>query len=137
MMNDHQSIHTKPTLLHSLLCVEKIAHNSLVHLPKIIAKQIQGISIKSENFASDDMLKSLNLDDKYKLLGLYCGTPIHAQHSKKTNIQNNTFYLFRGPILRYARDYNEAIEQVIKDVLIEEIGYHLGLSRRQQKNPSH
>jgi predicted Zn-dependent protease with MMP-like domain len=115
------------TPLLSLASIEEIAYTSMKMLPRTIYKQVQNIELKVENFATTKILKELNIDNKYDLLGLYSGVPLHEKKliNKPTII--DTIYLYRGPLIKYTRVSCDSINSVICSVLIQEVGHHLGL----------
>lgn len=114
--------------LLSLSRIEEIAHASMKMLPRTIYKQVQNIDLKVENFATAKILKELNIDNKYDLLGLYSGVPLHKKSLINKNDINDTIFLYRGPLIKYTRISCDSMNSVICSVLIQEIGHHLGLA---------
>lgn len=94
----------------------------------------EDIIIKIENFPSVHTLNTINLKDKYELLGLYIGTPTFVKDKKKTNFPN-CISLFRCPIIRYSLDNEESIKRVVYQVMMEEIAHHFGWKKWEKKFP--
>ncbi len=105
----------------------KIAERSLDLIPKDFKEKIQNTEIIIEDFPDWDMLNDLGISSRWELLGLYVGVPITNQSFFSTAPLPERIYLFRKPILRAAGS-PENIPSVIRDVLIHEIGHHLGFS---------
>lgn len=105
----------------------KIAERSLDLIPKDFKEKIQNTEIIIEDFPDWDMLNDLGISSRWELLGLYVGVPITNQSFFSTAPLPERIYLFRKPILRAAGS-PENISSVIRDVLIHEIGHHLGFS---------
>ena len=115
------------TPLLSLASIEEIAYTTIKMLPRTIYKQIQNIHIKTENFATANALKELNVANKYDLLGLYSGIPLHEKEFTNEQLIEDTIFLYRGPLIKYSRESRDSINSVIGSVLIQEVGHHLGL----------
>jgi hypothetical protein len=80
-----------------------------------------------ENFADQETLDSLNIDNKYDLLGLYRGIPIPSKSKRSSDLQDRIF-LYRCPLIRYAREYEHDINTLTRHVLLHEMGHHFGAS---------
>ena len=52
-----------------------LSQKTINSLPEKFKKATSSLIIKVENFAEQETLKSLKINDKYDLLGLYRGTP--------------------------------------------------------------
>lgn len=115
------------TPLLSLASIEEIAHSSMKMLPRTIYQKVKNIELKVENFATTKILKELNIDNKYDLLGLYSGVPLHEKNLLNKQSIIDTIFLYRGPLIKYTRASCDSINSVICSVLIQEVGHHLGL----------
>lgn len=100
------------------------AYQLLDGLPSSYAPGLRGLMIKVENFPNNSFLDRLNIDDKYDLLGLYQGVPLPQKINKNPRV--DTIYLFRGPLIRYARDHNRDLKNLVECVLLQEISHHFG-----------
>ena len=128
-------IESSYTPLLSLASIEEIAHTAIKMLPRTIYKQIKNIDIKTENFATGTVLRELNLRNKYDLLGLYSGIPIHEKDLIDEPLIQDTIVLYRGPLIKYTRESRDSIHSVIGNVLIQEVGHHLGLEPHKLGSP--
>ena len=101
-----------------------LAHETLCNLPEELQKKTDNLLIKVENFANKETLLSLNIYDKYDLLGLYRGVPISSKRkSSKTQI-HDTIFLYRCSLIRFARENRETIDKLVHNVIIHEVGHH-------------
>jgi len=105
-----------------------LAERVIADLPAPIAKALDGVAIRVEEWAEPHQLASVRLQHPQQLLGLYAGTPLpyHTTHMQPASV--NTVYLFRGAILAYAAQTGWPLARVIEHVLIHEIGHHFGYS---------
>lgn len=112
-----------------LATVEAIAREAYATLPGEFRAQCDDLIILIDDFATDDMLTSVDLEDPFDLLGLFQGSGL-AQSGDNgwTGKEPNRVWLFRRPILDYWAEHDETLGAVVAHVLIHEIGHHFGLS---------
>ncbi|HXF90873.1 MAG TPA: metallopeptidase family protein [Candidatus Nitrosotenuis sp.] len=103
-----------------------MAYKIINDLPERFRQHIDDLIIRIENFADEDTLDNLKIDDKYDLLGLYRGVPLPLKLGASPLSLPDFIYLYRCPIVRYAKENKEDIFDVIHHVLIHEIGHHFG-----------
>ena len=110
----------------SLAEIYSMTYKVLAELPEEYQPFILSINVHVENFPHEKTLRNHQLTDRYDLLGLYKGVPLpyKSLHNKK-NI-SDTIYLFRCPLIRYAKENQETVEELINQVVIHEIGHHFG-----------
>jgi predicted Zn-dependent protease with MMP-like domain len=110
-----------------------IAYKVLGDLPETFQRQLDDLIIRVENFADEDSLSNLKIKDKYDLLGLYRGVPIPLKQGASPLSLPDLIYLYRCPIIRYAKENKEKIQDVVYHVLIHEVGHHFGFTDKQMK----
>lgn len=114
--------------LPDLADIYTLAYRSINKLPKKFQDRIGNILVRVENFADEETLAHLNIKDKYDLLGLYRGTPIPYKGTESTAQLPDVIFLFRCPLIRFARETNEKMATLVNHVMIHEIGHHFGFS---------
>jgi len=60
------------------------------------------------------------------LLGLYEGIPLTERDGTYSGVLPDHITIFRGPTLRYARDWDEAVREV-RITVVHEIAHHFGI----------
>ena len=73
-------------------------------------------------------MAEMNLSSPYDLLGLYQGISLDRKSVSDPMPDVDMIFLYREPIIVYAEQTGEALERVVRHVLIHEIGHHFGLS---------
>jgi predicted Zn-dependent protease with MMP-like domain len=66
------------------------------------------------------------LTDKNDLLGLYRGIPLPMKTASTDSKLPDMIFLYRCPLIKYAKDNEEPIQDLIYHVMIHEIGHHFG-----------
>jgi predicted Zn-dependent protease with MMP-like domain len=113
--------------------LEQIAAQTLSTIPEALKEYAQKIHIIVENYADQETLNSLRIDDKYELLGLYRGTPIPIKTVFAHSTLPDSIFLYRCPLIRYALENKESIEILIQHVMMHELGHHFGYSANDEK----
>ena len=84
--------------------------------------------IRVEDFPTDEVLRELDLESPFDLLGLFQGVSIDRRSVMDPAGVPNMVYLYRRPILDYWAEHSETLGHLITHVLVHEIGHHFGLS---------
>ena len=114
--------------LASLDEFEAVAQAMLERLPARFRDGLGNVSLSVTNFASRDTLQAMGIEDRYDLLGLYEGAGLPSQSVWDPVRLPDRIFLYRIPIMDYARRERQRPERVIRHVLIHEIGHHFGFS---------
>ena len=107
---------------------ERLARESLERLPDPFREHLSDIVIRIEEFADDETLDALDLDDPWDLTGLYHGRPVGEQSVWMTADMPPTVTLYRQPLLAEWHDTGVDLGDLINHVVVHEVGHHFGLS---------
>ena len=108
--------------------MEVMAHAEFERLPQTFRKLCDGLVIRVDDFASDEVLDQMGIESEFDLLGLFQGVGLPFQSHSDPNPMPNMIWLYRRPILDYWAEHDETIGHIVRHVLIHEIGHHFGLS---------
>jgi predicted Zn-dependent protease with MMP-like domain len=108
--------------------IQAIARRALGDLQKPFSDSLGDIVLAVDDFADDETLRSLGIEDAFELSGLYEGVPLTERSVDQSGVLPERVRLFRGPILDEWAAGNDTLEQLIAHVLVHEIGHHFGLS---------
>lgn len=105
-----------------------MAEAALATMPAVFLPHIQGVVIAIEEFAEDEILKSLDIEHPYDLTGLYEGRPLTERSIGESGGMPDRVTLYRIPILVEWIEGGERLDWLVRHVLIHEIGHHFGFS---------
>ena len=108
--------------------IEAIARRAMDNLPAPFADNLGEIVLQVEEFADEETLRSMGIDDPFELTGLYEGIPLTERSVEQSGTLPDRVRLFRRPILDEWADGEDSLEHLVTHVLIHEIGHHFGLS---------
>lgn len=109
--------------------IENLARATLNDLPAQFAGPAQGVVLRIADFAPEDLLDDMGIDDPFDLTGLYDGTPMTEKSVMDTVDRPDTIWLFRRPILdEWAERGDVTLGQLVAHVLIHELAHHFGWS---------
>jgi predicted Zn-dependent protease with MMP-like domain len=109
--------------------IEALARAALARLPEPFAGHLGEVVLRVEEFADDETLAALGIDDPFELTGLYEGLPVGDKRSDHSGALPDRIRLFRSPILdEWIERGDETLEHLVSHVLIHEVGHHFGLS---------
>lgn len=118
----------RPLKAPSLAEFEAIAEDVFRRLPDTFRALCEGLIIRVDDFATDEVLDDMEIDDEYGLLGLFHGVGLPFRSASESGQMPNMIWLYRRPILDYWAEHDETLGAVIAHVLVHEIGHHFGLS---------
>lgn len=106
---------------------ERVVEEALDSLPKRFADLINNVVIAVEEEPTEEDLESVEDDDgdDSELLGIYRGVAL-TERSYDDPLLPDEIAVFRGPINRYARTRQEAVDEV-RETVIHELGHYFGL----------
>lgn len=109
--------------------MEALARAELARLPEPFASHLSAVVLLVEEFADDETLAALGIDDPFELTGVYEGLPLGEKESGAAAAMPDRIRLFRQPILdEWILRGDETLEHLVAHVLIHEAGHHFGLS---------
>jgi predicted Zn-dependent protease with MMP-like domain len=112
----------------SLADMEVLAREVFAGLPAKFRTLCEGLIIRVEDFAPDDVLDDLDIESEYDLMGLFQGVGLPFRSETAPVQLPNMIWLYRCPIIEYWAERDETLGAVVAHVLIHEIGHHFGLS---------
>jgi predicted Zn-dependent protease with MMP-like domain len=107
---------------------EAIVRNTIASLPEPLAAACRDVIVMILDFADEETLDDMGIDDPYDLLGLYRGISLDQKSVSDVAHEPDMVFLYRMPIFDYAEETGDPIEDVIRHVTIHEIGHHFGFS---------
>jgi predicted Zn-dependent protease with MMP-like domain len=108
--------------------IEAIARDTLRRLPEPFSESLGDIVLLVHDFADDDTLRAMGMDDPFELSGLYEGTPLTERSVEQSGTLPERIFLYRRPILDEWAASEETLEHLVAHVLLHEVGHHFGLS---------
>lgn len=115
------------SLAPSLADLDTMARDAFAGLPARIRALCDGLVIAVEDFADDDTLDALGLEDPYELTGLYEGRDLSAE--PRSGDLPPTVTLFRRALLEEWIDRGDVtLGELVTHVLVHEIAHHVGMS---------
>ena len=112
----------------SLAELEAIADAAYSRLPAHFRALTGDLLIRVEDFPTDEVLDSLEIESPFDLLGLYSGIDLARKSVSDVTPVPDMVFLYRRPILDYWAEHEETLGSILTHVLVHEIGHHFGLS---------
>ncbi|HEV2083079.1 MAG TPA: metallopeptidase family protein [Brevundimonas sp.] len=87
------------------------------------------VVLRVDDFADEETLATMEMEDPFELTGLYHGVDVGARDSMGPAAEPSRIFLYRRPILDEWAEHGEVtLGEMIAHVLIHEIGHHFGLT---------
>jgi len=108
--------------------IEAIARATLRALPEPFAQSLSDVVLLIEEFADDETLQAMEIEDPFDLTGIYEGVPLTERSVTQSGTLPEQIRLFRRPILDEWAGGDDTLEHLVTHVLVHEVGHHFGLS---------
>lgn len=90
------------------------------------------VLIRIEDFADDEVLAELGLEDPFELTGLYQGVDLTQASIMDPAPATSIVFLYRRAILEeWIERGDVSLATLVSHVLVHEVGHHFGLSDEQ------
>ena len=108
--------------------IHDIAAATRAALPPAFAGLAEDVRIVVEEWADDDVLDELGIEDAYELTGLYDGVPL-TERSVSDPAPPSTVTLYRRAILDEWADRGDVtLRALVAHVTVHELAHHFGWS---------
>jgi predicted Zn-dependent protease with MMP-like domain len=109
--------------------IEALARAALARLPAVFARHLGEVVLQVEDFADEETLAALGIEDPFELTGIYEGIALGEKSIDHSGAMPDRIRLFRAPILdEWIERGDETLEHLVAHVLVHEVGHHFGLS---------
>lgn len=117
------------TFAPSAELMEALARAALARIPEPFAAHLADVVLVIEEFADDETLRDMGMEDPFELTGLYSGRPVGEKDGFIGDLpQPDTIHLYRRPLLDEWVDTGVSLEALVTHVVVHEVGHHFGLS---------
>lgn len=109
--------------------IESLARATLDAMPEEFATPAAEIALRVEEFAPEEFLEELQIDDGFELTGLYEGVPLTEKSVSDQPMGPDTIWLFRRAILdEWASRGDVSLGDLVANVVVHELAHHFGWS---------
>ncbi|MGR3197867.1 MAG: metallopeptidase family protein [Paracoccus sp. (in: a-proteobacteria)] len=109
--------------------IEAMARTALDGLPPEFLEAAAQVALRVAEFAPEDMLDELQIDDPFELTGLYDGIPMTEKSVLDQPGGPDTIWLFRRPILdEWASRGDVTLGDLVVHIVTHEMAHHFGWS---------
>ncbi|WP_375290775.1 metallopeptidase family protein [Qipengyuania sp.] len=121
----------------SITVMEGLAKGVLDTLPEMFKADLSDVVLRVVDFATDEQLASVGLNNRWHLSGLYEGHPVPDQSIWDNGTLPPRIWLFRQPLLAEMRETRVSLEAIVRHVVIHEAGHHFGFSDEDMHRLEH
>lgn len=118
----------RQTLAPDAAEIERLAEAAIARMPEHFRRHLDGVVLRVDEFAEEEVLNELGIEDPFELSGLYSGRPIGERSSLLSGELPAMIHLYRRPLLDEWAESGVSLESLVTHVLVHEVGHHFGFS---------
>jgi predicted Zn-dependent protease with MMP-like domain len=118
----------RQTFAPSAAEIERLAEAAIARMPLFFRRHLEGVVLRVDDFADDEVLAEFGIEDPFELTGLYTGRPIGERSSLLSGELPSMIHLYRRPLLDEWAETGVSLEALITHVIVHEAGHHFGFS---------
>ena len=108
--------------------IERLAEQAIAALPELFRRHLDGVVLRVDDFAEEEVLAGFGIEDPFELSGLYTGRPVGEQSSMFSGELPAMIHLYRRPLLDEWAETGVSLEELVTHVIVHEAGHHFGFS---------
>jgi predicted Zn-dependent protease with MMP-like domain len=108
--------------------IEALARAALARIPEPFAEHLKDVVLLVEEFADDETLDAMGIEDPFALTGLYHGLPVGEKSAWTGAAMPDRIHLYRRALLDEWIETEVGLEALVTHVVVHEVGHHFGLS---------
>ena len=109
--------------------IEAMARAAMAALPEAFTAHAQAVAVQVAEFAPEEVLDELQVDDAFELTGLYEGIPLTEKSFADQPAGPDIIWLFRRAILdEWASRGNVTLGDLVGHIVVHELAHHFGWS---------
>ena len=108
--------------------IEAMARDAFASLPEDFRALAGDVVFMVQDFPDADVVEDMQLDSEFDIMGLFQGPDLAAREGASGAADQTMIFLYRRPILDHWAEQGEPLGDIVRHVLIHEIGHHFGLS---------
>lgn len=107
--------------------IEEMGRRILASLPAEFLIRCSNVALRVEEFADEETLADMDIEDPFELAGLYRGVPL-TERGADDPTGLDIVFLYRRAILDWWAEEDVTLETLIRHLVVHEIGHHFGYS---------
>lgn len=111
-----------------LAAMEQLALRAVRRLPPVFRAYLKDTVFRVEEFANEETLRDLGIEDPLDLSGVYQGHPVGEQSIWESGDFPPVITLYRAALIDEWQETGVDLEELINHVVVHEVGHHFGLS---------
>jgi predicted Zn-dependent protease with MMP-like domain len=108
--------------------IERLAGEAFLTIPQALRRHVANVVFRIEEFPDPAVQRKFNAKSAFSLLGLYRGIPLSRDSVNIVRSIHDMIFLYRRPLLAYWCMTGLPLFDIVRHVVIHEVGHHFGFS---------
>lgn len=108
--------------------IDALARRALETIPAELRRHTEEVVVRIDDFPDRATEREMGLQTPFDLMGLYRGVPLNDKSVTAAPTDLDMIVLYRRPLLDFWCETGEDLFDLVRHVMIHEIGHHFGFS---------
>lgn len=108
--------------------IDALAREALKTIPEALRRHTENVVVRIDEFPDPATEREMGLQTPFDLMGLYRGIPLNDKSVSAAPTDVDMIVLYRRPLLDFWCETGEDLFDLVRHVMIHEIGHHFGFS---------
>lgn len=107
-----------------------MVERELSRIPEQFVREVSNLVFRVEDWADEEVLEDLGMDDPRDVLGLYLGIPLGERNAEPFMLPDSIL-IYRKAIENHCDETGEDMGRVIRETLVHELAHYFGFTEGQ------
>ena len=108
--------------------IETLAREAFASLPEGFRALCDDLVFMVQDFPDKSVVAEMELESDFDILGLFHGADLAMREGGSHAAYPTMIFLYHRPILDYWAEHDTTLGDIVRHIVIHEIGHHFGLS---------
>lgn len=110
---------------------ERHVERAIAAIPAQFLERIENLSFQVQDWADEETLEGVELDDARDLLGYYMGWPLTERTHEYGNCPPDVIIIYQAAVENYLDETGEPLQKVLCETIMHELAHYFGFSEEE------
>lgn len=110
---------------------EEQVERAIAGIPEQFLSRVDNLSFQIQDWADEETLEAVGLEDPADLLGYYIGWPLPERSSDYGQCPPDLIIIYQKSVENYVAQTGQPLEKVLRETVMHELAHYFGFSEEE------